>query len=144
MSGQNNNLALFSLFDYFPGFSAGSWVHARGRLVQKYELGVAQEGNCELEFALLTTRDQSSKCSLLWCQIKLLKSFVDNSVHILDILEPAVEKQVLSNCHTCEKYVILRTQTDKICNVLIVCEQINPISSSSKVVDDCAASCWLC
>ena len=105
---EDYNFVLFGLLDDLPCFSTRRWVHARSRLVQQHNLRVAEQRNSELELAFLTARNLLCKRRLLGCQIELFKCLIDHFIHILHILELAVEKKVLSHRHPGEQNVILR------------------------------------
>ena len=142
MSGQDDYFAVFGLFDDFPCFSASRWIHARRRLVQEDNLGVAQQRDRELELSLLSAWDWTSERRLLSCQIELLKSVVNHSVHVFNVLELAVENEVFSDGHLGEKNVVLRAEADEVRNILVVFEQVDFILGAN-VVSDGAAGRWL-
>ncbi len=79
---------------------------------------------------------------MLGCEVELLESVVDDAIHVLDVLELAVEDQVLSNSHLCEKNVDLGAKTDEVSDVLVVCEQVNGLILD--IVDESRARCRLC
>lgn len=141
MRRQDDNLALLGLLDDFPGFSSRSRIHTGSRFIEKHDLRIAEKCNCQLKLSLLSAGDFTSKSCLFGGQIELLKRVINDLIHVLNVLEFAVENEVFSHSHHGEKDVVLRAESNEIGDVRVVFEEIHIVVCN--IVRDGATRCGL-
>lgn len=126
MRGEYNNLITLILLQHFPKPPPRRRVHARGRLVEHDDLGVADHGDGDGELSLLAAGESVGLLILLLIQVNINKHFLNLIINQITrrTLKRSKHPQMVLRGQIMKQNIMLRTHTEHRPQLIHVIENI--------------------
>ena len=140
MSSQNDSrllVALRDLLDDLPHEASSFGVHTCGRLIQKDDRRVTNEGHGDRKLSLVTTAQGASKLVSMVLQVQIADGLLEDAWDLVgsDTLDKSIELDGLLDCESGEDRIVLRAVADQLSSVFKLLLDIEALNSD-------LASCW--
>jgi len=139
--GQDHTRILLLLFDGVPNEALGLGVHAGARFVHEDVGGVADHGDGHLQFALVATRLQAGEDVPVHAQVHHVHELIHVPAQVVspELLDAALEFEVLLVCQVLDDRHVLRTLAHQFAHDLAFLEQVHALNLDGPLVQNCLA-----